>query len=72
MKRTMNRLLIRFSLLCLAIILGAIAVAQAQRGIGNKNGEVAKAEILPKTNQTDPFPRLKACLGRVASRSNDE
>lgn len=54
MKRTMNRLLIRFSLLCLAIILGAIAVAQAQRGFGNKD-QVAAADILPKTNAPIPF-----------------
>jgi hypothetical protein len=33
MKRTMNRLLARLAMLCVAIILGAIAVAQAQRGM---------------------------------------
>ena len=44
MKRTMNRLLIRFALLCVAIILGAIAVAQAQRGL-DSNDSLAEGTV---------------------------
>jgi uncharacterized repeat protein (TIGR01451 family) len=64
MKRTMNRLLIRFALLCVAIILGAIAVAQAQRGLDSNDslaeGTVATegiAEVvLPTTPANEPIP----------------
>ena len=47
MKRTFNRFLVRFALLCVAVILGAIAVAQAQRGMGSAKPKSTNTEVSP-------------------------
>jgi hypothetical protein len=78
MKRTMNRLLIRFALLCVAIILGAIAVAQAQRGLEPKDslakGPVAAdentEEVLPTASTNEPIPFVQASATGVESVEN--
>ncbi len=72
MKRTMNRLLIRFSFLCLAIILGVIAVAQAQRGMGGdkeENTAETVAKILPMTNEPIPFQDKKPAWSASAAQA---
>jgi uncharacterized repeat protein (TIGR01451 family) len=51
MKRTMNRMLARLAMLCIAVILGAIAVAQAQRGMQQTTqGEAAPITTVSSTN----------------------
>ena len=54
MKRTMNRLFARLAILCVAVILGAVAVMQAQRGL--QNSEVASVGATPPTVSVQPIP----------------
>ena len=67
MKRTMNRLFLRLVMLCIAVILGVMAVAHAQRGL---NG-VALADTSLETNGTpmSPVQPIGATGGESNSRT---
>lgn len=56
MKRTMNRLLARLAMFVVAIILGAIAVAQAHRGLENRRqgGAAAENQVASEPMQMPP------------------
>lgn len=69
MKRTMNRLFLRLVMLCVAIILGAIAVAQAQRGL-NKAESPALPSVDDMASQTTQ-PLTSPALEESAYSSND-
>ncbi len=56
MKRTANRLLLRLAMLCIAIILGAIAVSQAQKGLQEEVTAEAGSLPLSASVQTTPIP----------------
>ncbi len=60
MKRTMNRLLARLAMLCVAIILGAIAVAQAQRGMQQQMAGVETSTAPSQVaGATQPLPSFQ-------------
>lgn len=57
MKRSMNRMLARLAMLCIAVILGAIAVAQAQRGMqATAQAESTPDAVEPTSTSAAAFP----------------
>ena len=45
MNRTVNRLFLRLAMLCIAIILGAVAVSQAQKGLAASGDDATQTEM---------------------------
>ena len=60
-RRNMNRLFMRFSLLCVSVILGAIAVGQAQRGLTDSDSDADVGE--------DPLATASVSSGFTAAES---
>ena len=56
MNRTANRLFLRLAMLCVAIILGGVAVSQAQKGLKATGTETAVTATPTAATETTPIP----------------
>ena len=76
MKRTVNRVIARLAMFLIAIVLGAIAVAQAQRGVEARRNAAAPTQVAAQTTNVPPIrleeqPNLQPIADRASSASAD-
>ena len=69
MNRTMNRLFLRLVMLCIAVILGAIAVSQAQKGLAAKSSPTTGVVTAGVNGEATPIqaPDSPGFFNRAAS-----
>ena len=72
MNRTMNRLFLRLVMLCIAVILGAIAVSQAQKGLAAKSqANVTAPGAIVQTTTPIQTPQSPGFFQRAADKAQN-